>query len=109
MSRLSKLTGKPKEIEIQGEKFSISPLKGKDLHLFMDKGKTAKEQAQTTINLIYLSLLPGMPDVTKEEIENLDATVLNKIALEIAELNGLGEDEKVKKIKEAMNNAGKSS
>jgi len=109
MSRLSKLTGKPKEIEIQGEKFSISPLKGKDLHLFMEKGKSPEEQAKKTIELIYLSLLPEMPDVTKEEIENLDAVILNKIALEVAEINGLGEDEKVKKIKEAINNAGNSS
>lgn len=105
MSRLSKLMGKPETIEIKGEKFEIYPLKGKDLHLFISQSKSPKEQAQATIDLIYLSLKPGMDDVTKEEIGELDATVLNQIALKIADINGMGEDDKVKKIKEAMEDA----
>ena len=91
MSRLSKFLGQPKEIEIEGEKFLIHPLKGKHLQLFMNENANEEQKMKMAKDIVKLSLEPSEP-VTEEEIENLPVSVFNKILEEIMEVNGLSQD-----------------
>ena len=91
MSRLSKFLGQPKEIEIEGEKFLIHPLKSKHLQLFMNENANEEKKMKMAKYIVKLSLEPSEP-VTEEEIENLPVSVFNKILEEIMEVNGLSQD-----------------
>lgn len=108
MSRISNFFGQPKEIELEfngkKETFKIHPLKGKHLHLFMGMTEnSAAEEKEKLAHLIVLeSLKPTEPELTLEEIQDLPVNILNKILLECMELNGEGEDERLKSIKEQI-------
>jgi len=107
MSRLSNFFGKPKEIELEkenGEKevFTLYPLKGKHMHLFMKENATPEEQETMAHEIVFQSLLPGEPDVTIEEVRELPVNILNKLLLASMEVNGMKEDERVRNIKEKI-------
>jgi len=105
MSRLSKFLATPKEIEIQGEKFKIYPVKAKDLVMFDgDPAKLSKEeQLKMTVKIIKKSLRDD-DDVTEEEIENLDSDILVVLSDAVLEVSGLtdknGALARIKQIKE---------
>jgi len=94
MGTLSKFLGKPKEIELNGEKLIIHPLKVKDMELFSKQQPTEAEVKQMSTQIIKLSI----PDSTVEEIEGLDMDTFVKLMGEINELNGF-KDERLDTIK----------
>jgi predicted Ser/Thr protein kinase len=103
MSRLTRLAGKSKEIDLEGEKFILSPLKGKDLSLFSQEDMTKEQKLDAMYEIVRLSLVDNLPDVTKDEIKNLDLRVIEKIMESINELNGFIENESaIRKIKEQI-------
>jgi len=105
MSRLSKFMATPKVVEIKGESFKVYPLKSKDMIEFSgDPNKLSKEdQFKMTVKMVKKSLRDE-PDVTDEEIANLDADILLILQDAILEASGLTEQNdalaRIRKIKE---------
>ena len=64
MGALSKFLGNPKEIEINGEKITIHPLKVKDMKLFAKQNPTEEETQEIGKKIIKLSI----PEATDEEV-----------------------------------------
>ena len=88
MGALSKFLGKPKEIEIDGEKIIIHPLKVKDMEVFSKQNPTEEEIKSIGKKILKLSI----PDSTDDEIENLNMKTFIKLTDEIAELNGFKDE-----------------
>ena len=93
MGSLSKFLGKPKEIEINGQKITIHPLKVKDMALFK-KDASEEELKSLGKKILKLSIL----DTTDEEIDNLDVNSYMKLMDEVNKLNGF-KDERLDAIK----------
>lgn|SRR3990167_10995522 len=103
MSRLSKFFGKPKEIEIEGEKFLIHPLKGKHLQLFMNENATDEQKMKMAKDIVKLSLEPSESEITEEEIGNLPINIFNQILEYAMEVNGLSQNKSaLDKIKQSI-------
>ncbi len=98
MSKLSEFLGEPKEVEIEGKKLTLYPLKVKDLGIFKES-MNEEEMIKVSKEIIRLSL--NDPEVTDQEIDNLKAEVFIKLMDEINKLNGF-EDERIGKIKEKI-------
>ena len=99
MSRLGKLLGEPKEVEIKGEKFMIHPLKVKDMSMMNKPDATDEEKMVMAKEIIKKSLVDENP--TDEEIDGLTAEVFTELMDHILELNGF-KDERLTKIKERV-------
>ncbi len=84
MGSLNKFLGKPKEIEIEGNKITIQPLRVKDMHLFSNQDASDEEKAKMSTDILKLSI----PDTTEDEIDDLPVEVFVKIMEEINKLNG---------------------
>jgi len=94
MGVLSKFLGSPKEIEVDGEKLTIHPLKVKDIEMFSNQNPTEAEVKEMGKKLIKLSI----PDATDEEVDCLSMSAFVKIMDEINKLNGF-KDERLESIK----------
>jgi len=94
MGVLSKFLGSPKEIEVDGEKLTIHPLKVKDIEMFSNQNPTEAEVKEMGKKLIKLSI----PDATDEEVDGLSMSAFVKIMDEINKLNGF-KDERLESIK----------
>jgi len=94
MGALEKFLGKPKEININGNKLKIHPLKVKDMHLFTKENPNPEELSKISKQLIKLSI----PEATDEEVDNLSMDSFVKIMEEVNKLNGF-KDEKLERIK----------
>jgi len=88
MGSLNKFLGKPKEIEIKGNKIILHPLKVKDMAKFSKQDSTEEEKSKMSRDILKLSI----PDSTEEEIENLPLEIFTKIMEEINKLNGFTDD-----------------
>ena len=97
MGSLNKFLGKPKEIEVEGEKITLYPLKVKDMHLFSNTDASEEEKAKMSRDILKLSI----PDATAEEIENLPLETFTTIMEEINKLNGFT-DEKFDAIRKRI-------
>ena len=104
MSKLSKLMGKPEEIELEGEKFVIHPLTMKEIDLFVNMSSPEK-QAEAIKQIITLTLKKTVPDATDEELDNVNFKYLMELFEVISKVNGLekyGESPAVKKELERL-------
>lgn len=99
MSRISRFCGQPQEKEIDGEKFMMSPLKGKHLYLFMNENASPEEQSLMAQQIVFHSLKPSEPELTLEEVQEMELSKLNQFLMAAMEVNGMGEDERIRKIK----------
>jgi len=97
MGSLNNFLGKPKEVEIEGNKITLIPLKVKDMHLFSKKDATEEEMSQISKNLLKLSIV----DTTDEEIDSLPVEIFTQIMEEINKLNGFT-DEKLDTIRKRI-------
>lgn len=98
MSRLSKLTGSPIVVEIEGEKLEIYPLKLKNLPLLMNlQSKDLETQGVAMKKLIQTTLKNSVHDATDEEIENVSAKYFIELSEAILEANGLKDVGPIKK------------
>lgn len=88
MGSLSKFLGKPKEIELGGEKLMLHPLTVKDMHLFSKEDANPKDMAETSKKILKLSI----PDATDEEINALPMEKFMTLMEEINKLNGFTDE-----------------
>ncbi len=97
MSKLGKFLGHSEEVEVQGEKLVITPLKVKDLKLFMGKeNSTQEEQMEMSKEIIKKSLVGE--EVTDEEIDSMNAEAFMELMNAINKLNGFTND-KIEQLK----------
>jgi len=94
MSSLNKFLGSPKEIDLDGEKITLHPLKVKDLSKFSNPNASQEEKAKMSVEILKLSL----PDATEDEINSLPVEVFTRLMDEINKLNGFS-DEGIDKIR----------
>jgi len=97
MGALNKFLGKPIEIELEGEKIQLHPLKVKDMSLFSKDNLNQEETAEMSKKILLLSI----PDATTEEIDNLPMDKFVVLMEEINKLNGFT-DERLDKIKQRI-------
>lgn len=88
MGSLNKFLGKPKEIDIDGEKITLQPLKVKDMALFSNQNASDEQKAKMSTDILRLSI----PDATEEEINDLPLEIFTKLMEEINKLNGFTDD-----------------
>ncbi len=98
MSKLGKFLGKAEEIEIEGEKLKVYPLKVKDLELFAGKEKASEEEKLKMNRIIIKRSLRDEEGVTDEEIDGMSAEAFTKIMATISKINGF-DDERNKQAK----------
>lgn len=90
MSRLSRLMGKPVEVEIGGEVLEIHPLNLKELPFLMKMNDSDPEkQASAMAVVLRKTLMKSVPDATEEEIEGIALTHFTKLVEAIVKVNGL--------------------
>lgn len=89
MGRFSKLLeGKGKDIKIGDEVFTIKPLSGKHIGLILELGDENKK-AEALKHIILYSLQQTDPTITLEDIDELPASIINKIMEIIMNVNEL--------------------
>jgi len=88
MSRLSRLAGQAKEVEILGEKFVLKPLTVKDMDLIMELENESK-RANAMKKIIAKTLKDAVPDATDEEIDSVAIENFAQLTDAIMEVNGL--------------------
>ncbi len=93
MGSLEKFFGTPKEIEINGEKITLQPLKVKEMAKFNIKDPTPEQEMNLAKEMVNISI----PGTTDEEIENFPLGVFLKLIEEISKFNGFT-DERAAKI-----------
>ena len=108
MSKLDKLVGKGKEIEIGGIHIDIKPLTVSSLPLLMKVGDEENKEAQANAvqELVNRTLKDSIPDCTQEEIDNISLEHLTKIMeaiMEVNQLEGTDNKEFLDKIKAKQN------
>lgn len=90
MGRFSTLTrSEGKEITIGDEKFSIKPLVGKYLGLFMDM-EDSKKKESVMKKIILISLQETDSTITEADIDELPLKHIMEIFEVISEVNELG-------------------
>ncbi len=91
MSKLDKLVGKGKEIEIGGIHIDIKPLTVSSLPLLMQVGDESNKeiQAKAMSEIITLTLKDSVSDATDEEINKISLEHLTKLMEAIMEVNQL--------------------
>jgi hypothetical protein len=102
MSRLSKFLAEPVEVDINGEKIKIFPLKVKDLTLFQEN-PSKEDQNKINKEIIKRSLVEE--ELTDEDIDNLDIQTFTKIMDAVNKANGFT-NEQVRAIKEKIAQTG---
>ena len=102
MSRLDKLLGKGKEVDLGGEIILIKPLKIKDIDLFMSLSDDAK-RVESIKKIIEKTLKESVPDATDEELDGISVEYVMTLLPEILEINGLSKEDIPKPISERYN------
>jgi len=97
MGALNRLMGSPKEIDIDGNKILLHPIKVKDMAKVSNENPTPEEALAMARNIIKLSI----EDTNNEEIDELPLKTYLKILDEVYKLNGF-ENEKAGRIKAAV-------
>lgn len=97
MGVLDKFMGSPKEVNIDGVKILIHPLKVKDMAKVTKQNPTPDESFEMAKTIMKLSI----QDLNDEEIQELPLEKYLKIMGEINKLNGF-EDEQADRIKAAI-------
>lgn len=93
MSKIGKLMGQEQEVEINGEKFMLKPLTMKNLPLLMAMNSTDQvKQAEAMQKVIMTTLKESIPDVTEEEINNIEVGVFHQLVDAIVKVNGLDQN-----------------
>lgn len=108
MSKLGKFLGTPEEVEIQGDKLMVYPLKVKDLQLFIGKENASQEeQMKLSKEIIKKSLKDE--EVTDDEIDEMNTEAFMDIMDAINRINGFKDEklDKLTKLKERLVQQGK--
>ncbi|MEK6883029.1 MAG: hypothetical protein AABY22_25620 [Nanoarchaeota archaeon] len=94
MSRLNRLFGAPKSIEIGGISLDIYPFKLQDLSLIMSVShKDGSVNMDKMVEVIRKTLKRSDPDATDTEIDDMSVNYFAELTEAILEVNGLKNDE----------------
>lgn len=88
MKRIERFFGKPKEIELAGEKITIHPLTIKQVDLILDLADETKRN-ESMKKLLQITLKKTFPEATPEEIEQIGMIHFNDLTMAIMDVNGL--------------------
>ena len=95
MSRIERFLGKPKEVEIGGEKITLHPLTVKNIDILMDMGDDSK-RSDATRRLIIKTLEKTFPD-EKDKIEDFSIEFFQDLITGILEVNNIPVTEEIRK------------
>lgn len=102
--KLSKFFGKPVEVKIGGEAYSLMPFKVSDLPLLDKLGSQDKEEQRKALSDCVLKLAKQIDsDCTETDVQNFSLDILNDFAEAIAKVNSVELDEAKKALLERMN------
>jgi len=93
MSKLTKLLGKPKDIELEGDTYTFKPLTVDNIDLIMDLESESK-RAEAMKKIIKITLKDAVPDATDEEVNNVAIQHFQKLTEAIMNVNGLDNNAK---------------
>ena len=88
MSKISKLLGKPKDIELEGETYTFKPLTVDNIDLIMDLENESK-RAEAMKKIVKITLKDAVPDASEEEINGVAISHFQKLTEAIMDVNGL--------------------
>jgi len=91
MSLLEKFQAKPKKIKLGDEEIEIYPLSGRDIDLFVKMGDE-KLRPKAIIEILVRTLKKSIPDVTEEEILNMDIKYITEILKAVMGVNTVETD-----------------
>lgn len=91
MSKLARFMGQPKEYDILGEKVTLYPLKGKDMHLIMGMKDGEEIEGMQKLLLNYLQQTYGN-DVTIDDLSEFSVAAVNRWMECIMDINGVKPD-----------------
>jgi hypothetical protein len=88
MSKLNRLVGKGKIIDLDGVELTINSITLSNMDMLMDMGNEEK-RAGALKKMINKVLLESVPDATQEEIDSISLKYFAQIMEAINEVNGL--------------------
>lgn len=97
MGSLEQFLGGTKEIEIDGKKTTLQPLKVKEMAKFNIKNPTSEQEMNLAKEMVKISI----PGNTDETIDNLPLGIFLTLVEEISKFNGFT-DERAAKITEVI-------
>lgn len=75
---------------VDGENFTVHPLKVKDMPLLMAaSSKDTGKQAEALAKILKKTLKQSVPDATDEELDNISMKYFNQFTDAIMKVNGL--------------------
>jgi hypothetical protein len=101
MSKLDKFLAKPKEYTINGEKFTLKPLKVKNLDILSKMAKK-DNQGEAIREVITLTLKESIPGATDDEIDNMGMNYAVNFLDAIIDVNGLEKIVDKKKLVDSL-------
>ena len=102
MGRLDKLLGKPKEIEIEGEKITIHPLSVENLDVVMNlSSENEVTRNAASKRLMELTLKKAFPEEPPERIKQVALSHLKTFSEAIMDVNNINQDD-AKKAQKAV-------
>ena len=104
MENIDKFLAKPKDIEIMGETYSVTPLTVNELGaLNRSRSTDAKERQEGTEELGYAIFKKIVPEITKEQFRQVELKKLDEVMVKFLEAfgdeNDTAKDKLIDKIK----------
>lgn len=100
MNNLSKFLGSPKEVEINGQKITIKPIKVSDIGKLNIKNPTPEQTLQISKTMVRLSI-EEWKDLTDEELDEIPLGTWTEILEEINLVSGF-KDERTEIIRKRI-------
>ena len=105
MEDIDKFLAKPKDIEILGETYSVTPLTVNDLGaLNKSRSEDTKERQEGSEELGYAIFKKIVPSITKEQFQKVDLKMLDEVMLKFLDAFAEKESSAEKKIIDKIKN-----
>lgn len=88
MSKLSPFVGATKEIEVEGRKLTIHPLRTRHSDI-MDDIRTGNKSEKKAASLKLYRTVLGDDTITQEDVDNLPLAIENAVIEAVIEVNGI--------------------
>ena len=103
MEDIDKFLAKPKDVEILGETYSVTPLTVNELGaLNKSRSEDSKERQEGSEELGYAIFKKIAPSMTKEQFQNVDLKMLDEVMLKFLEAFADKKSSAVQKIIEKI-------
>ena len=103
MEDIDRFLAKPKDIEILGKTYSVTPLTVNELGaLNKSRSEDPKEKQEGSEELGYAIFKKIVPSITKEQFKNIDLKMLDEVMIKFLEVFGDKKNSAEKKIIEKI-------